>query len=644
MAETLDRRALLRRAGLAGAASALAVGAPRPAAWADEELAPFHHGVASGDPLPDRVMLWTRVTPPAGHDGSPIPVTWVVATDVDLTDVVASGTATATADRDWTVKVDPSGLAPFTYHYYAFRALDAQSLTGRTKTAPAAGQAGVDRLRFGVVSCSNYEGGFFNAYARLADRADLDAILCLGDYVYEYGQGSYGPGEEIGRVTEPPLEMVTLEEYRGRYSHYRLDPDLRRLHQLFPWINTWDDHEVTDNSWEDGADNHNPDAPTNNPAEEGLDYLERKARAQRVWEEWLPTRVEDPSRIYRTIRYGDLADLIWMDTRMEGRDEIVGGVLDPENAVYPELDDPEREMISEAQRQAIYGDLSRSKDEGIAWRILCQQVMLMHWNASPVPSGLAGNDFPRFVMGDQGLVQGGYRANPDAWDGYSAERTRLFDHLLDNDIQDVVVLTGDIHSAWAADLSTDPFDPGTYDPTGQNPAVGRNVGVEFVGSSVTSDNFDEIVMSQGGTREQGIAASMAIETGSIAVNPHIKMVELRSHGFFVLDVTAERVQSDWFFVPILEASDEESFFDAWYVDRGAHRVVQASAPLAAREGAPEDPGTMPAPPASEPAPPAAPVLPATGGGAVVAGAAALTAAFAVRRRGTARRLPDPPAD
>ena len=188
--QSYDRRTFLGRAGLTGAAAVLvAAGAPRPAAAADDALAPFHHGVASGDPTADSVVLWTRVTPQGtGAASRPIPVHWVVATDLDFTDVVATGSAQAVGANDFTVKVKVGGLAPFTHHYYRFTALGSTSIVGRTKTAPASGQD-VDRLRFGLVSCSNYEGGYFNAYARLAERNDLDAILCPGDYIYEYEPG-----------------------------------------------------------------------------------------------------------------------------------------------------------------------------------------------------------------------------------------------------------------------------------------------------------------------------------------------------------------------------------------------------------------------------------------------------------------------
>jgi len=638
--QTYDRRTFLGRAGLTGAAAVLvAAGAPRPAAAADDALAPFHHGVASGDPTADSVVLWTRVTPEgSGAAAPPIPVRWECATDLDFRDVVATGQAQAVEADDYTVKVKVGGLAPFTHHYYRFTAQGSTSIVGRTKTAPAAGQD-VDRLRFGLVSCSNYEGGYFNAYARLAERNDLDAILCAGDYIYEYAPGEYGPGAEIGRVVEPPVEMATLETYRGRFAHYRLDPDLRRAHQLYPWITTWDDHETTNDSWRDGAENHD-DGDT--PDEDGLDWEERKRRAWKAYREWLPIDVDassmdEPIVLYRSLAYGDLADLVVMDTRIEGRDEPVFGVGSP--GLGSGADDPTRRMISDAQRDVVYGALASST---AAWRIVLQQVMLMQWNAGGVPQGLGGNDFP--VLTDLG---GGNALNGDAWDGYPAERAALFAHLRDADVTDVVVLTGDIHSAWAADLTEDPYDPAVYDPTGVSPLARRNLGVEFVCTSVTSDNLDEIVMEGGGTREAGIAACRAVEAATLADNPHIKSVDFESHGYGIIDVTAQRTTYDIFFTPILEPSDVESHHQSWFVEHSGpevagHRVVRADAPTTTRDVTSPAPPATTSPPPGRPAPgtdarpasPAAvPTLPATGGsGQLLAGMALAGLGAVVARR------------
>ena len=629
MSQTFDRRAFLRRSGLAGAGAVALAGSNRPAAHADDALAPFLHGVASGDPLSDRVILWTRVTPPAGQ--ASIAVRWTIARDPALSDVVASGTVTTDASRDFTVKVDPTGLAPGSHYWYGFEALGQRSIVGRTKTAPAPGTA-VDRLRFGVVSCSNLTGGYFNGYALVAKRNDLDAILHLGDYIYEYGNEDdrYGPESLKGtRDHEPPHEIVALADYRARYAQYHLDPDLRRLHQLYPWICVWDDHETTNDSWKDGAENHEPDAP-DTPGEEGLAYAERKRRAQQAYSEWLPIRTEDPARIYRSFSFGDLADLVMLDTRIEGRDEPLGGPLTP-NLTSTELDDPARELISEGQRTWMQGQLKASKERGATWRILGQQVMLMQWNAGGLPGGLGGQDAPNI-----GLRDGGNAVNPDAWDGYTAERTRLYDHLEANGIDNLVVLTGDIHTSWAADLPRDPYDPAVYNPvTGDG-----SLGVEFVTPSITSDNFNEILAEQAGSPEPFPEGSSApFEAGTMADNPHIKYVDLDRHGMMILTLTPEATQADWFFTPSrTEPTDEEVIGPSWRVDAGTDHVVAAAAPVEDGPG-PEAPGGDPQPaPAPQPTPePAAPPLPSTGGGAAVAGLAALGAAGVLKLR---TRRPD----
>ena len=661
MAMTYDRRAFLRRAGLLGAAGAAAttLGVARPAAAADDELAPFLHGVASGDPTATTVVLWTRVTP-TDADGATIPVAWEIATDPDFADVVGSGTVDAVAANDFTMKVVAGGLASFTYHWYRFTALGVRSIVGRTKTAPAAGQA-ADRLRFGLVSCSNYEGGYFNAYARLAERNDLDAILCAGDYLYEYGQGRYGPGAEIGRVTQPELEMVSLPDYRARFGHYRLDPDLRRLHQLYPWVVTWDDHETTDNSWSGGAANHEPggdfDEVGDNPAEIDLDWEERKRWAWKAYREWLPVEIDadeidEPIVLYRSLAFGDLADLIVMDTRIDGRDEPLFEVLEPE-APAEGLYDEARRMISPAQQTFVEQALSSSV---ACWKVLLQQVMLMQWRIPAVPSIPAVTDLFDGIPDAPGVINdGGNSTNGDAWDGYPAERSRLYRHLRDNDLTDLVVLTGDIHTTWAAELTEKPFlsdvgDPLYYDPTGQTGLGVRPLGVEFVCPSITSNNFDEILIERGFPAEGAPAAVAALEAATLAENLHIKSVDLENHGYSIVDIDTERTVCDTFFVPHLAPADGETFHESWEVrksgpDEVGHRLIARDGPTASRTGVPEAPSALPDAvdtegPTTTPAVPdttGGSTLPATGGGGslLVGGAAAALATVIARRASAA---------
>lgn len=616
MPVSLDRRAFLARAGLASASAVAltAVGA-RPAARADTSLEPFPYGVASGDPLADRVVLWTRLTPAA--PSAVTPVTWRVYADADRTVEVASGRVTTDASRDHTVKVDVAGLDPATTYHYDFAAPDGRrSLLGRTRTAPA---GPTDRLRFGVASCANYEGGYFNAYARLAERDDLDAVLHLGDYLYEYGNDEYGPGSGIGRSHQPPVEMVTLAQYRARHAHYKLDPDLRRLHQRVPFITTWDDHEITNDAWSGGAENHQPD--------EG-DYEQRKRHAARAYAEWMPIRLpdpDDPVRIYRSFAFGDLVDVLVLDTRIDGRDQQVGGVLEPGNALAPDLESEDRRMISEEQRTWLRDGLEASTAR---WRLLAQQVMMMPWRIAGTPA------FPDGAPDAPLVTSEGIPVNADAWDGYPAERDRVLGHLEQAGVGNVVVLTGDIHSSWAADLPRDPFDPTRYDPlTGAG-----SVAVEFVCPSVTSASFNK-------TLGYHPAPSTELEVASRAANPHIKYTEFDSHGYVLLDVTPERVQAQWWHAhDVFEPHDGHALHAAWEVRDGQPHVVESSDVATAEATSAPPPAATPTPEPSRVLAAAAGVdgdaggsLPATGGGSVTAAIAALTAAGVLHLR--SRRMP-----
>ncbi len=570
MPSSIDRREFLRRAGLGGTAvAAVAAGLPRPAAAQDTSLAPFFHGVASGDPLADRVILWTRVTPPADHNGSPISVRWTVALDPEMTQVIMRSETFASAARDFTVKLDVTGLAPFTYYFYRFEALGGQSLIGRTKTAPAKGQ-GVDHLRVGVVSCANYQQGWFNAYARLAERDDIDAVIHTGDYLYEYEDGGYGPGSAIGRGHEPVVEMVELEHYRGRHAQYKQDPDLRRLHQLFPFVVTWDDHESTNNSWKDGAENHS--------ADEG-DWEARKGHSQQAYDEWMPLRSSgDNAIIYRALEWGDLVDLVVMDTRIEGRDkQVTYPGTETENLgaliVAAETSDPERRIVSEQQMDFVTGKLGASTAQ---WKLLAQQVILSQWNVGAIPripEFAQELDFPLI------LRDGGNAINADAWDGYQADRDRLLGYISQRAIDNVVVLTGDVHSSWAFDLTVDPMNPMVY-----NPLTGAgSVAVEFVCPGVAS-------ASLGGTLDSFVGglplASTAFEASLSALNPQMKYVESTSNGYMVLDITPEHCQADWFFVTVDEPNEQQTAGESWMTRDRSNRLEAASGPAASKEAAP----------------------------------------------------------
>ncbi|MDP3857531.1 MAG: alkaline phosphatase D family protein [Stagnimonas sp.] len=539
------RRGFLRRAG---GAAALVLGGPMlsscgnstaPAAGAGGGPGPaletpFKHGVASGDPLADRVILWTRATPVAGED---IPVTVSVYRDAALSQLVGSASQTASAARDWTIKIDFAGLQPGTSYYYRFSALGFQSPIGRTRTAPA---EGVQRLRFGVVSCSSYAHGYFNAYAQVAKRADLDVILHLGDYVYEYGNGEYGDL----RPYEPATEMLTLADYRTRHSYYkRTDPDLQEVHRQHPFICVWDDHETADNSWRDGANNHTEGA-------EGA-WVDRKAYGQQVYDEWMPIRLPEPGnpdRIYRKFSYGGLMDLIMLDTRLHDRDEPLGlPPLPPDDVA-----DPDRKLLGPEQQQWLLDSLSSST---ATWKFLGQQVMFGQLKVVGLPD--LSTQVPQLSLIPI-AGSGGQYLNGDQWDGYQAERSAIFNHLAEQAIDNVVVLTGDIHTSWTMDLTPDPNNPVAY-----NPLTGAgSLAVEYVCTSVTSPGLEQLA---------------PVQDAISLVNPHIKYVDLQQKGYMVFDVTPEQVLGEhWYVSTITERGGTESFATAFPVAVGSNRLGAAS--------------------------------------------------------------------
>lgn len=469
----------------------------------DPALAPFYHGVASGDPLSDRVILWTRVTIPSPPPS--IEVRWQVATDTAFQNVVRYGTTSADAIKDYTVKVDADGLMSYTCYYYRFWANGKYSIRGRTKTAPS---TMVSQLKFAIMSCANYSGGYFLGYNRVTYHDNVDAILFLGDYVYEYESSSFLGGT---RPHQPDYECLTLSDYRTRHAQYKADPELRRTHQQFPFIMVWDDHETANDAWFGGAQNHDP-------ATEG-DWFVRKAAGIQAYFEWQPIRLPDPvnnpTRTWRKISYGNLLDIFMLDTRLYGRQEQDG----------TSNNDPNRTLLGADQYNWIAQELLNST---AVWKIIGQQVMIA----------------PMRVFGAE--------VNGDQWDGYPAEKQRLLNHIINNNIQNVVVATGDIHSSWGNDVP--------YTTYNANTGAG-SAAVEFVTPSVTTSNFPFNI-------SQSIIQLF---------NSHVKYVDLDSHGYIVLDVNANRVQGDWYHTPEpTSPSYTDQFVRAHYVNAGERHLRQAS--------------------------------------------------------------------
>ena len=550
------RRRHVLAAGAVAAAVPLATAAqPGASAATDDTRRVFAHGVASGDPLPRAVVLWTRVTPtpaatPGSGAGPRVTVQWEVATDRRFRRVVRRGRASTGPEQDHTVKVDADRLRPGRWYYYRFRLGGVTSPVGRTRTAPAA-TADVARLRVGVVSCSHYEYGFFAAYRHLAERDDLDAVLHLGDYLYERE-----PGEGNIRAHDPRHEIVSLSDYRRRHAQYKADPDLQRLHARLPFIATWDDHEVTNDSWRDGAENHDPDQG------EG-EYGARKARAHRVYDEWMPVRMGgsadtgDGTRLFRRLQWGRLADIAMLDLRSY-RDEMVSTAAPfPLPQLQTEADDPGRTITGNGQMAWLKKVLLRRETR---WKLIGNSVMIAPLSFAQLPRDAVAaiNEVTGEVPSD------GVPINLDQWDGYTADRRELFDHLVTNEVDNAVFLTGDIHSAWANDL---PLDAATYPVTG-------TAGVEFVCTSVTSSNIDDVT----GTPPR--TGTLAIEATLQANNRHVRYLNFDDHGYSVLDVTRERAQMDYYALEDRTRRGSAAHLTAsWLTRSGTQRVEPASTPL-----------------------------------------------------------------
>lgn len=476
----------------------------------------FAHGVASGDPLASAVILWTRLSP---DEAGALEVYWEVARDPSMQDRVGAGWLETDADRDFTVKLDAIGLEAGTTYYYRFRALGRASAIGRTRTAPL---GPVDRLRIGVASCSNYPAGYFHAYRGLAERADLDVVLHLGDYIYEYGGG--GPV----RDHFPEHEIVSLADYRARYAQYRTDPDLQEAHRQHPFVTVWDDHETANNAWAGGAQNHDE-------ATEGS-WAERKARAARAYSEWLPIRDQPGGRIFRRLVFGDLLDLLMLDTRIWGRDAQIADSNDRDG-----VRDPSRTMLGFDQEEWFAREIATSSAR---WVMAGQQVIVSPWKISGAPESEGG----------------GAIANTDAWDGYFAARARLLQAVRDAGGPSFIVVTGDVHSSWAFDITEDPNDPDQYDPeTGAG-----SVGVEFVTPGVTSgfpvpgDGFLAVLF---------------------AANPHLKWADTTHRGYTVVDVTPDRAEAAWYHVDdVLDPDRRENLAAVYATAAGANHLVAQEAP------------------------------------------------------------------
>ncbi len=493
----LSRRGLLR-GGTAAAALAFLWPAPARHAIAQPVFRayPFRMGVASGDPWPDGVVLWTRLCPePLSGGGMPhtaVEVQWEVAADEAMRRVVQKGTALARPELGHSVHVELAGLEPARTYFYRFRAGREASPIGRTRTAPAPGAAPA-ALRLVSAGCQHWEAGHFTAWRHIAAE-EIDLVCHYGDYIYEY-RGHGGAHRRVPPVREHHGdEIYTLDDYRNRYAQYRGDPDLQAAHQAHPFAMSFDDHEV-DNNWagehseEDGSTRH----PVHVPPEI---FALRKQVAFQAWWEAMPLRRAQLPRgpeitAWRALRWGRLAEIAILDTRSHRDDQPCGDITGPPCA---EVANPNAQVLGAAQEAWLLDRLARTD---AAWKVLAQQVPVMRRNWS-APGG-----------------SNALSLSMDKWDAYPAARARLTRHIHEAKVQNVAVLTGDVHNAWAGTIHLDPDDPAS-------PAVAS----EFIATSISSD----------GDGSEELPSTSRV----LARNPHIAFFNNR-RGYTLHEITERRM-------------------------------------------------------------------------------------------------------
>ncbi|EGR3411978.1 TPA: alkaline phosphatase D family protein [Vibrio parahaemolyticus] len=500
----------------------------------------FEHGVASGDPTQTQVIIWTRVTTAASY----VDVSWQVASDMEFSNVVQSGVFTTDTGRDFTVKVDVQNLNANSQYYYRFMVGEMMSEVGQTQTLP---EDGVEKASMAVVSCANYPAGYFHVYREILnqhEQSPFDVVLHLGDYIYEYGAGGYASEDAaaLGREPSKGAECITLDDYRKRYAQYRQDADLQALHAKLPMIAVWDDHELANDTWKNGAENHQDD--------EGS-FIDRRAAAAAAWTEWLPVRENTFSNmlIYRQFSFGNLVNLMMLDTRLVGRDKPLD---------YFSLSAPTMEAIGGLVAQSRSADRELLGTEQLAWlmkefnthdakwNVLGQQVLMSRME---LPSSVMTAMFQLFTSTEEKKTEAllavntaitGYLADPsadpislpynlDAWDGYYVEREKVY-QLAKASSGNFVCLAGDTHNAWASELKDVSSNP---------------IGVEFATSSVSSPGLEEY---------------LALDPVAIAqmeyTLPHLvselKWADIKQRGFMRVTFTAEAAQSTWYLVSTIK--------------------------------------------------------------------------------------------
>jgi alkaline phosphatase D len=504
----------------------------------------FAHGVASGDPGRDSAVIWTRISLDDAAPGSSATVIWEVASDRAFDAIVAKGETLTGASRDWTVKTLLTDLEPGTVYYYRFRSGEQTSPVGRTRTLPA---GAIDSARFAVVSCTNFPFGYFNVYDQIAQRGDIDAVIHLGDYIYEYGRDGYGgeAGAALGREHEPAHEIITIDDYRRRHAQYKADPSSQAMHAAHTMIAIWDDHETSNNSWKDGAENHQPDT-------EG-EWVVRRRAALQAYYEWMPVRepAGAPEAFFRSYSYGDLLTLCAIETRLMARargfeyGEIVSNLQTDDDVAHFKTEtlwDQSREMLGRAQTDYLARTIRQSVDEGQPWRLIANQIIMAKVITPDLNPYMTEEDIDALQeTWDQGrafveISKLGLPTNFDAWDGYPAARERFYEMVHDAGGDGMIVVTGDTHTWWANDL------------TDRN---GEPRGVELGAHSVTSPS----------PYRKGFLGGKGSEYTALTVseNNDVRYLSGENHGYIDLEIGRDTAKARFMAIDTVESRDYKAF-------------------------------------------------------------------------------------
>jgi alkaline phosphatase D len=495
--------------------------------------APFLHGVASGDPLDDRVIIWTRWTPPTSFEGSKT-VFYQISNTINFTQILEENSITTDLSKDYTVKVDVQNLESGTYYYFRFIADTDTSVIGRTKTACI---GSIDNVRLAFVNCNDYRRGYFNAYKTLANQNNVDAVVHLGDYIYETGGGP------DGRKHEPDAEIWELNDYRMRYSQYKLDSNLARCHQVYPFIQIWDDHDIVVDAVTDTSLQH---------GEQFGSYQLRKNRAVQAFREWNPIReisTIDQIKNWRKFSYGSMLDLFVLDVRLYDRDLFA---VDVNDTIY---DSPYAKMCGPEQLAWLKAGLYNSTAK---WKVIANGLMFGQLQVANVP-----------------LVF-------ENWDGYNYERDQIFNLIDTAEIKNVIVYSGDFHCSFASNLAKNPYNFASYNPFNGN----GSLAVEFIPPSLSSDNFDEGNDFGLGAGNAGIAQTLITTS-----NSHIRFCDLNNHGYGLLDLKNDRAQNEFWFLQNIQdpLNMNESAASIWRVLNNEGKLTSGGSVSNATFSIPEAP-------------------------------------------------------